>query len=431
MQKRIYLRQTLILFFFCALTPLIMARSNVNTSEEMEKIRTYSRAQEFDYADWEIGALWRKLTFTVLGLPKHLSTQEGREMIDTTLALNYQIRFLEWQIDLIYSDPQITDPDKESEELKTQLSLLQEDYHFRTGVTETLLQAQINQGLADENIALLGQAFPPVLYHFSPLPKALIVSPRSVIQQDANISLNPEISFDELISLEDGVAKGLNVSTLITDVGGVGTYPSMVFQTSDLDWLLSTVAHEWTHNYLTLHPLGINYGTSGETRTMNETTAEIVGEKIKLKVLESYYPERLPPEENEQPKENDATEEPVEEQPVFDFAYEMYVTRRETDILLAEGKIDEAEAYMESRREFFWENGYQIRKLNQAYFAFHAAYVNAPSTGEEGQTGAAGQDPVGPAVWQLYEQSENLSEFLRTIAWIISFEDLQDHLSQP
>ena len=98
--------------------------------------------------------------------------------------------------------------------------------------------------------------------------------------------------------------------------------------------------------------------------------------------------------------------------------------------MLEEGKIDEAEACMESRRQMFWDNGYQIRKLNQAYFAFHAAYVNAPSTGDEGQTGAAGQDPVGPAVWQLYENAENLADFLRTIAWISSFEELQNTIAE-
>jgi hypothetical protein len=49
----------------------------------------------------------------------------------------------------------------------------------------------------------------------------------------------------------------------------------------------------------------------------------------------------------------------------------MHVTRLTVDELLAEGKIDEAESYMEERRRIFWDNGFQhLRKLNQAYFAF-------------------------------------------------------------
>ena len=67
----------------------------------------------------------------------------------------------------------------------------------------------------------------------------------------------------------------------------------------------------------------------------------------------------------------------------------MHKTRVHVDELLAEGKIDEAEAYMEQRRQIFVQNGYYIRRLNQAYFAFYGAYADVPG-------GAAGEDPVGP-----------------------------------
>ena len=427
MKKRPPVGAFLAIMFFLVLTPILVTRSTVDTSTEIELIRNFSRSNEFDYVKWEVDAIWQKLIYTALGMPKRMSVEEGRAVIDETLDLNYHTRLIEWQIDQVYSNPDISDPSSESQYLKDELALIQEKYPFLAGVTESLLQAQINQGLAEESISIFGQAFPPVLYRFSPLPKALIVSPRDVIRQDANLSLDTNITFDETITLEEDIAKALNVSTLVTNIGGVGTYPSMVLLTSNLEWLLNTISHEWTHNYLTLRPLGINYGTSGETRTMNETTADIVGEAIMLKVAQTYYPEFLPEEE---PPETEVVEEPndvaTEEEEVFDFAYEMYITRRETDILLEAGKIDEAEAYMELRRQIFWDNGYQIRKLNQAYFAFHAAYVNAPSSGEEGQTGAAGQDPVGPAVWKLYENSENLSDFLQSIAWITSFRELQE-----
>ena len=73
---------------------------------------------------------------------------------------------------------------------------------------------------------------------------------------------------------------------------------------------------------------------------------------------------------------------------------------------------------MEERRQIFWLNGYPIRKLNQAYFAFYGAYADLPG-------GAAGEDPVGPAVRALRQQSGSLTEFLRVIARMDSFEDLQ------
>lgn len=101
----------------------------------------------------------------------------------------------------------------------------------------------------------------------------------------------------------------------------------------------------------------------------------------------------------------------------------MNETRVTADALLAEGKIDEAEAYMESRRLVFLQNGYLIRKLNQAYFSFHGAYADAPG-------GAAGEDPVGPAVRDLRAQSDSLVDFVNTISWMTNFQQLKDRISR-
>jgi len=94
------------------------------------------------------------------------------------------------------------------------------------------------------------------------------------------------------------------------------------------------------------------------------------------------------------------------------------------DKLLSEGKIDQAETYMEQRRQVFWDHGYAIRKLNQAYFAFYGAYADVPG-------GAAGADPVGPAVRDLRAQSRSLADFVNTISWMTSFQQLQNTVAQP
>jgi hypothetical protein len=78
---------------------------------------------------------------------------------------------------------------------------------------------------------------------------------------------------------------------------------------------------------------------------------------------------------------------------------------------------------MEQRRQLFWDNGYPIRKLNQAYFAFYGAYADIPG-------GAAGEDPVGPAVRQLRAQSDSLGAFLRRIAQMTSFRQLQEAVAK-
>ena len=158
-----------------------------------------------------------------------------------------------------------------------------------------------------------------------------------------------------------------------------------------------------------------------ELRIINETVASIAGNEIGQEVIARYYPELLPPtpEPTLPPDENAPTPEPTStpEPPVFNFNREMHETRVTADQLLADGKIEEAEAYMEARRIFIWENGYHIRKLNQAYFAFYGAYADVPG-------GAAGEDPVGAAVRSLRAQSATLADFLNRISWMTTYQQL-------
>ena len=138
--------------------------------------------------------------------------------------------------------------------------------------------------------------FPPVLYKSEPDSYALIVSPRDEIRQAANLMLVRGLTLDEIIRLEEDIEKNLNLSALVVGIGGVGLYPSMVIETGNLDWLIHVVSHEWTHNYLTLRPLGMFYGTSPELTTINETIADLSADDIQRRTFELYYPEHLPPE---------------------------------------------------------------------------------------------------------------------------------------
>jgi hypothetical protein len=101
----------------------------------------------------------------------------------------------------------------------------------------------------------------------------------------------------------------------------------------------------------------------------------------------------------------------------------MHKTRIRVDQLLLEGEIEKAESYMEARRQVFWDHGYRIRKLNQAYFAFHGAYADQPG-------GAAGEDPVGAAVRELWDTINSPVQFLKTMAWMTSFKDLEQALAR-
>jgi len=423
MKYRSILRRCIIYLLLLLLLPILLSQSSIDLTSPQEQVRKFTRSTEFDYWSWTIDAILVKFQQASLNLPSYMDQDLQKAIVLETINTIHQYRFLEAQINQIYTDPEIPNPDNISTPYFDQLEETSKKLGLLLPIAETIIQNQLSSILAEEGLGYFGQTFPPVLYRITPLPKALITSPRDVIRQDANLSLDPDLSLEEIMNLENNVADSLNVSSLVTDIGGVGTYPTMVMQSGNLTWLIGVVGHEWTHNFLTLRPLGLNYGTNKELRTINETTASISEEELKWTVVERYYPEYYPvPIEEQQLPASDEIE--IEEEP-FDFPMEMYITRTTTDELLLEGKIEEAEAYMEDRRLFFYENGYLIRRLNQAYFAFHAAYVNAPSSGSEGQTGAAGKDPVGPLVWQLREKSENLPDFLNRISWVTSLEGLQ------
>ena len=147
-------------------------------------------------------------------------------------------------------------------------------------------------------------------------------------------------------------------------------------------------------------------------RIINETVASLVDEELGSKVVERYYPELLPPPPPEVPDSSTPFDPPD-----FDFAAELAKTRVRVDELLADGNINEAEAYMEERRLEFLDNGYGIRKLNQAYFAFFGAYAAEPG-------GAQGGNPIGPMLRDIREQTPSIQVFLKTVAPITSFEDL-------
>jgi hypothetical protein len=88
-----------------------------------------------------------------------------------------------------------------------------------------------------------------------------------------------------------------------------------------------------------------------------------------------------------------------------------------------EGLIQQAESYMEERRMMFWDQGYRIRRLNQAYFAFYGAYADQPG-------GPAGEDPVGEAVRDLWARIQSPIDFLLEIARLSDYSQLQDLLAE-
>jgi hypothetical protein len=410
----------IILFIFLA--SLTLTGSSLPNLDPLAPARAYSRSFEFDYVSWILNALEVKIGQLALGTSAYLTPQERSDTVREYLQLVTQIQQVGARVNNVYADPSVKDPLAATQDLREQLATLRDRRDQIAPLAEAILQSQVSEVAASMGLTLGGQPIPPVLYHSTPLPEALIISPRTVIRQEADISLVPDMTVEQMDRLENQVDRSLNVSSLVVAIGGVGVYPTMVDQTSDLNWLTEVVSHEWTHNFLTLRPLGASYLNSPALRTMNETTASIAGKEIGKEVMRRYYPDLLPPE----PPTASQPTNPAGQSgaPVFNFQAEMHTTRLEVDRLLAAGEVDQAEQYMDQRRVFFWNHGYHIRKLNQAYFAFYGAYADQPE-------GAAGNDPVGAAVRRLRLDSPSLAAFLNRISWMWTFQQLKEAVGKP
>jgi len=381
--------------------------------------RRFTRPVEFDFVNWTADALGVKFGQASLAAPFYFNASARHQLVLDYFHLMDTILQDENKLNIIYSDPSIKDPGAASASLRRELAGLYTRQSQLDPMAESILQDQVSATLTQQGLTTGGQPIPPVLFHLTPLPYNLIISPRNKIQEDASVSLIPDLTVDQQVALENHVDKGLDVSSLVVPVGGIGTYPTMIERTTALDWLTDTIAHEWTHNWLAARPLGLNYDTSPAIRTMNETTADIVGGEVGKALLTRYYPD-LAAQYSMQVQTASLSGSPAAAG--FDFRAEMHTTRVTVDAMLKAGKITQAETYMDQRRQVFWDNGYPIRKLNQAYFAFYGAYADVPG-------GAAGEDPVGPAVRALRTQSSSLVAFLKTIAQMSSFQQLLDALA--
>jgi hypothetical protein len=412
-----FLTRPLRLAFFLLLAAILLTRSVLPPGDPVERVRAYTRQIEFDFVVWTLDALGLKLGQTALGTSQYLTAAEGRQVVLDYLALIGQIQQTEAQIDAIYADPAQHNPQSAAAGLSAQLAALTARRANLEPLAEAVLERQVSLTAAELALTLGGQPLPPVLYHVTPPPAALIVSPRTVIRQDADISIDPSLTLEQVVALEQQVDQNLDVSSLVVGIGGIGLYPTMVMETTDLNWLAEVVAHEWVHNFLTLRPLGVSYMNSPELRIMNETAASLAGKELGAAVIARFYPEFVPAPAAPAPPPSDPA--PTPQPPAFSFQAEMHTTRVAVDALLADGKVVEAETYMEQRRQLFWEQGYRLRKLNQAYFAFYGAYADQPG-------GAAGADPVGAAVRGLRQRSRSLAQFLNTISWYASWEDFKN-----
>jgi hypothetical protein len=275
---------------------------------------------------------------------------------------------------------------------------------------ERSLRNQIETVLHENSITI----FPPLRFNIEEPPHLLVISPRDRIAYTDRMLLSQQLSLEDMETIEAKVDM-YDVSSLVVELGGFGaTYPPIVTDDADIAFIIDAVVEEWLHQYLAFKPLGYRYllDSIGITQhpdviILNESLAGMVSEEIGDVVYARYY-------------DTGDKEEAEKTEREFDFNTEMRETRKQVDLYLSTGEIAEAEQYMEARRQVFVAHGYNIRKLNQAYFAFHGIYGDDP----------ASVSPIYGELEQLRVKSRSLKDFLAIASSMTEYSDLKDALAE-
>lgn len=377
---------------------------------------------QFSFARWEVGAVARKLDQMLTSTVGQLSEEEKKAIVLDYLSLIQRIGELEQSIQQAYSTEE--NPAAATLPLRQELEELRQRQAEQQGLVEAILEEQISRVLLSQDLDTLRIVWPPVKFQFERLPLYLVISLRQEIFVRKGIYLEHGLGLDTREAIEEEIDETFDVSSLTVGVGGLSAYPAMILEAACLDFIVKTAAHEWVHGYLFFRPLGWHYDASPQMRTINETVASIVGDEVGDLVIRRFYPELAPPppsfpptggNEGGYPPSGGEGEVPPPPEPVeSEFNREMRHIRLTIDEMLAQGDVEGAEEYMEERRRFLVAQGYYIRKLNQAYFAFYGSYATSPIS----------VDPIGEALQRLRRESASLREFVDTVAVITSHEDL-------
>jgi len=372
-------------------------------------LKSIVKPYQFSIAQWELVTITGELNSLIFGKEEGVEDKAG--VVVEYFNLVDQIKRLEAEIAAVnasYKAGDLSSLESELERIRQQKAAL-------TDGVEKIIAGQIKEVLAEhgifhplDNYIKLRVGFPPLIFKLEPPPHLLVVSPRDKIESMREIHLQQDMRVEAMESIEEQVDK-LGVSSLVVGIGGLGTYPAFVMESASLQFTVDAATEEWLHNYLTFKPLGFLYllDLTGISRnydiaTMNETVVGIVSKEIGAIVCQTYYPDYA-----------NNRQQPAEE-PEFDFNREMREIRQTVDTYLAQGEISQAEEFMEEKRQYLVSMGYYIRKLNQAYFAFHGTYGDSPTS----------ISPIGAELKQLREQSTSLKAFLDTAAAMTSRQDL-------
>ena len=366
----------------------------------------------YNIALWELENLSDKWMAKAKGVLNGNAEAERAQDTRAYFQVNAEMAQVRWKL----RHASALDLHEETAEMQALLDDAEERARALAVGAEETIESYISAVAVEEGLALFGDVvFPPVDVRLTQPPKLLIVSPRERIERKHDALLRPDVNLSERERLEHRILQEDNLSALVEDIGGLATFPASIANGHPMRWTVQASAHEWLHHYFFFQPLGRHMFDSDEMFQLNETIANVTGEEIGNRAYEMMSEDALTPDQGGLGAASNGAEPPP-----FDFAAEMRQTRHTVDAMLEEGRIEEAEAYMEERRQLFVENGYAIRKINQAYFAFYGTYADLP----------AAVSPIGDEVKRFRELVPDLGDFIRVVSGFSSYEEFLEGLEE-
>jgi hypothetical protein len=399
----------------CLVAVLLFLSRDVFT---LTPVQTVASPHLFPLMQWEMSNFPKKWIHLIRGaISREGISQEQRfTLLDEYLQMALRVQKEKDRLERLYTmrgtgESSGTANDENTPDSRGLLRDLVDAREDLRADAEEALEAEVDAAITGAGLgSRWGLIFPPVDIRLEQPPTLLITSSRDRIQLQETILLRPDLNMFERDRLENEMLEGHNVSALVVDLGGLGTYPSLVSDLYPMRTVFRTAVHEWVHAYFFFRPLGRNFRKSEAMATINETAAALIGRELgdsafahaggNLSISPSQY---LPVDEAH---------------PVF--TREMRNTRLRVEQLLAEGKVEEAESYMKERWWFLKMAGFGLRKLNQAYFAFHTRYAQSPGS----------VDPIGDQIKEIRSLVPDLASFTRTMAGLSSHEEFLDLLER-
>lgn len=270
------------------------------------------------------------------------------------------------------------------------------------GRAEESVEAALSKTIVEEGLGFrFGIIFPPTDFRFDEPPLLLVTSPRNEIKLEASILIDNNIDSKTRSDIERKAELDGQTSALVDNLSGLGTYPAIVSDRYELRQLTRTAAHEWLHNYWIFQPLGRSMWNSPEMYTLNETAADIAGDELgdrtflKLGGDLSISSQKYASVSVSRPHLSRILKQ----------------TRKEVERLLSLNNIAAAEKLMRKQHWTLKLGGYNIRKINQAYFAFRGNYADGPASTSQ----------IGPELSEFRNHFETLGEFIVAISKVDSY----------